>query len=156
LNGIAELGGKEGVKGFIKAVGKTRADVLLAVLSKLIPRTQLSAMEDAIESGPVEYTDVTVVGVPPGARIDPYTDEIIYPDGVRVVAAPFAPFVATPEIAELEPAARIKQLERRVAELERRNAYLERMLDPSRSQPALPGSKPQLIVDNNGETPDVA
>jgi hypothetical protein len=150
LDAAAELGGKEGIKGFVKMAGRAKSDALLAIISKLIPRAQLP-MDGAIPDSGDKIETITVVGVPPGARIDPVTDEIIYPDGVRPASVPYAPFISTPEPPAVELSERNEQLEREVGALRQRNQYLEWVLDGSRPPPALPGSKPQLIVDNNGE-----
>jgi hypothetical protein len=150
----AAVGGEAGIEGLIEDVARKRPEI---VLGYLIHANVPKATESDEDAPTVSITnEVSIIAVPPGGQVEPEVDQIVYPDGVRIPSPPHAGFVPTPEIPETDPVARVEQLERRVELLEARNEYLECLLNPLRAQPTLPGSKPQLVVDNNGEVPGVA
>jgi hypothetical protein len=110
-------------------------------------RATLEIAAPVIENGG-GTTVVNVIGIPSGAQIDPETGQIIHADGTRAAPIPFFGFVPTADHPELEPTARILQLEERCEALEKRNVFLEWLHDPQRPQPVLLGAVPRLIVDN--------
>jgi hypothetical protein len=109
-------------------------------------RASLETEPQVIDCG--STVNIAVIGVPSGAQIDSDSNRIVYPDGTVTAPVPFCAFVPSPDIPELEPTARIAQLEERVELLEKRNAYVEHLLDPKRPMPAVLSFKPQLVIDN--------
>jgi hypothetical protein len=114
LAAAEELGadghGKGGGKGFVKSVGLTKGEALLAALVRQLPPAKDDAA--ATNSG-APSLKIEIYSVPRGSTFDPRTGLVTCGDGSPGEVEPFTPYQATPPLPELlsapEPAPAVEQ-----------------------------------------------
>ena len=91
--------GKDGGRGFVKSVGLTKAEALLAALVKQLPPAKEDVTANANSGGTVEFR---IFALPHGCQIDE-NGVIRHPDGAPATAAEteFHPYEPTPALPML-------------------------------------------------------